>query len=75
MTDEQKRYVLKSDGDGHWYVVPADKQREAADYFEAVANYWDGLSAKGTTEPDRPEWLEEVGGCPSLVTFTNPEVF
>ena len=72
--DAARRYILKSDDDGHWYVVPADKDREAADYFEAVSKYWGEPSDENAREPDRPDWLEEVGGCPSLVTFTDPKI-
>ena len=68
------RFVFTKDDDGHWYVIPADKQDEAAAYFDAVYNFWGGSSAdENTTEPDRPEWLMDVGGAPSLVTFSSPE--
>ena len=53
MTKEPGPYILKSDNDGHWYVIPRARERQF-DYW-----YWgDGIA---------PEWAEAVGGAPSLV--------
>lgn len=70
--ESERRYVLISDDDGHWYVIPADKQGEAGRYFEAAGAYWSSPSAHGeeVDEPERPGWLVDVGGAPSLVEFT-----
>lgn len=66
------KFVLVSGDDGHWYVCPKDKQAEAAKYFEAVSDFWapDRGEWEGD-EPTRPEWLEDVGGAPSRVEFSN----
>lgn len=65
-------FVLIEDDDGHWFVCPADKQTEAAKYFERLnefyANYLD--VPEGTREPALPVYLVPVGGAPSLVRFT-----
>jgi hypothetical protein len=70
------RYVLDCDEDGHWYVIPADKQAEAEAYFEAVTDYWNDKAEfdPGRDEPTQPAWLKPVGGSPSLVTFLEPEI-
>lgn len=65
-----QEYVLVSDNDGHHYVVPADKQREADDYFAAVSRYWEPGSDHDGEPPAEPEWLVAVGGAPSRVRFT-----
>lgn len=58
------RYVLQSDDDGHWYVIPAAKK----DLF----NEWIGGGYE--TQP-QPEWAWQVGGHPNNVTFSEPEIF
>lgn len=73
MTDDHApKFVLVSDDDGHWYVCPKGKRGEAERYFEAVADFWSVVREEGDdTEPSRPDWLDAVGGAPSLVEFSN----
>ena len=52
-------HILVQDDDGHWYVIPEDKQR----LF--------GLWVATNGEEDQPEWADEVGGAPSRVVFGN----
>ncbi len=60
MSNEQ-RYIIDSDDDGHWYVMPADKREEFEDWW---AN--DG-------EGDQPEGVSMLPGHPAnFVFFTNP---
>lgn len=61
--------VLIRDDDGHWYVCPAERADEAAAYFESAAEYWADPEADGDPPPE-PDYLEGVGGTPSLVRFT-----
>ncbi len=72
----EQRYVLIQDEDSHWYVCPADKQEEAMDYFQTVSAYWDSPPRwkDRDNEPEEPGYLVEVGGAPSLVTFTGYEI-
>lgn len=73
MSESEREFILTTDGDGHWYVIPADKHREASAYFEAVGKFWEDLEAEGD-EPPCPEWIERIGGSPSQVRFTGYRV-
>jgi hypothetical protein len=53
-------WMLTSDDDGHWYVIPVVMEKEFEDYVCKIANGGD---------PDQPEWAREVGGSPTLVHF------
>lgn len=67
----QEEYVLDCDEEGHWYVLPASKAKEASAYFEAAYRFWDqALYEHGDEEPERPEWLVRVNGPISSVRFT-----
>jgi len=69
MNKAKQRYRLLSDDDGHYYLVPAEKEEE----FNAwVASFF-------SDEEGDPDGYEELGalalGCdPSCVTFTDPIV-
>jgi hypothetical protein len=56
------RYILCQDDDGHWYVIPSDKEDEFYDWV-------DKEDPKVSLN-----YAEEVGGSPSLVTFTEYEI-
>jgi hypothetical protein len=60
---EAKRFILTSDDDGHWYVIPADKQKE----FDTAIENFDEVGSL-------PDWAKEVGGSPSRVTFTGYKI-
>lgn len=65
-------YVLTTDDDGHWYVIPADKQGDWWKWVEYSTKFWDNqlyLDNPDLEAPDVPDWADEVGGAPSLVTF------
>ena len=55
-------YVMAQDDDGHWYVIPEDKQAQ--------------FSAWVLTNGDepQPDWALRVGGAPSLVRFRNYDI-
>lgn len=59
MTDTKSAelFILTSDDDGHWYVIPKAKEREFSAWVDRC----------GDEEP--PDWCESVGGSPSLVEF------
>jgi hypothetical protein len=65
-------YILTTDGDSHWFVIPANKRDEWEKYCDAAATYWEGLLT--TEEPKQPGWADAVGGAPSLVKFTDYEI-
>ena len=54
-------YVIVSDDDGHYYVIPADKIKEWNHWLESQ-DYQDGIA---------PIWCEEIGGAINLVKFKN----
>ncbi len=58
MSTPNQEYILTSDDDGHWYVIPADKLRE---FGEAVSAFDD--------TGDIPDWADPVGGSPCRVKF------
>jgi len=68
----QAKYILTTDGDSHWFVIPVDKRDEWRIYVDKATTYWDGLL---TTEPPvQPDWADEVGGAPSRVIFSDYEI-
>src|ERR1044072_3964285 len=56
----EERWPLRGDDDGHWYLVPA----ELAGAFEAYV--YEGA--------EWPEGVVTLGGAPSRVTFSMPEM-
>lgn len=62
------RYVLIPDDDGHWYVIPVDKQDE---FFKWVDSIVDAINDPELRYPEKPEWADEVGGAPNLVEFSD----
>ena len=67
---ETNEYVLVEDDDGHWYVCPAEREAEFSAWEEAVRAYYDDEDEEGDGPPPEPDFLEKVGGAPSLVRFT-----
>lgn len=54
-------YILIQDDDCHWYVIPADKEKDFCKW--AVSDEaQDGIV---------PKYAKQVGGSPSLVKFHN----
>jgi hypothetical protein len=66
MTKQLQRYKLLSDDDGHYYIIPVEKTKQFRRWVDA-APYWEGY---------REENFEgrALGGSPSLLTFTDPQV-
>lgn len=60
------RYVLLPDDDGHWYVIPVDKQDE---FFKWVENTMNACEDLEMEFPDKPDWADLVPGAPNLVEF------
>lgn len=58
------RYFLAQDNDTNWWIVPVDRRRD----FEA----WADCEDYSVWTP--PEFAIEVGGCPGMVSFSNPEI-
>jgi hypothetical protein len=56
------KHCLVQDGDGHWYVIPVDRQ---ADFVKWAAN---------TDETWVPDWASAVNGSPTLVTFNKYQI-
>lgn len=61
-----ERYYLSMDNDGHWFVVPTDKAGEWGE--------WKRLDQDDERAWTPPDFAKQVGGSPSLVTFSNPEI-
>lgn len=60
------RYFLATDSSGHWFVVPCSKKEE---WFR-----WADLDEDNDEAWDAPDFARVVGGAPTLVTFSNPEI-
>lgn len=62
-------FVLVTDNDGHWYVVPVTdlKKWEA---FLAIP----GTDEDGCDGCDVPAFAQHVGGAPSLIKFTTYKI-
>jgi hypothetical protein len=66
-------YRLISDDDGHWYVIPKDKEQEAICYFEKIYEYYEDM-LEDEEEPEMPDWLDEISGSPTMVIFKSYEI-
>lgn len=68
-TNEPERFYLDQDCSGHWFVVPVAKRDE-----------WNAWTRIGEEDPENedgweaPPWARPVGGSPTLVAFTAPEI-
>ena len=54
-------YILTQDNDGHWYVIPAEKEKDFSKWVSI-----DGDDERSWTLPD---FADSVGGSPTLVKF------
>jgi hypothetical protein len=61
-----ERYYLTTDNDSHWYVVPVVNKSE----WDA----WCEIDSDDERAWETPDFARAVGGSPSLVTFSNPEI-
>jgi hypothetical protein len=55
------RYRVESDGDGHYYLIPADKQSE----------FFAWMDSKDFELGVEPDWAKRIDG-PHRLTFTDP---
>lgn len=69
-----KKYRLITDGDTHWFVIPADKEDEWSTFCEAAEKYWDDIPFDYEEAPKQPEWAIALGGGPSRVVFGEYEI-
>lgn len=58
------RYRLVSDNDGHWYLIPENRDEEWNHFCE--------LSPDDEASWTPPSWANAIDGSPSNVTFSNP---
>jgi len=58
-------YILTQDDDGHWFVIPTDREEEWSDYLGKV---YSGEDA------EQPDWVDEVGGSYTMVKFSDYEI-
>lgn len=67
------RYCLVSDGDGHHWLCPVERAREACALLEANEDYWGSYSPSGEppANPDSMPWLRRVDN-PTRLTFADP---
>jgi len=57
-------YHLTTDDDGHFYVIPLDKQDEWVAWNES----------ENAIFGDPPDWADPVGGSPGLVVFPEYDI-
>lgn len=56
------RYRLAQDDSCHWYLIPADRQKD----------WWDWMESEDAKLGVEPEWAKRIDGW-SLLTFTDPQ--
>lgn len=61
-----KRFFMDTDDSSHWFIVPVARKAE----WEA----WLELPEDDEARWSAPKFAQEVGGSPTLVTFSQPEV-
>ena len=52
---------LTQDNDGHWYVIPKDRETDWNDFLN--------LDPDDEESWEPPKWADQIGGSPSLVIF------
>lgn len=60
MTQE---FYMDTDNDGHWFVIPKDRESEWQDFLE--------LDPDDEEAWEPPIWTTQVGGSHTLVSFTS----
>lgn len=58
-----EEYILVLDNNGHWYVIPDDKEEQFHD--------WTDIDSEDERSWVVPDYAKSVGGSPSLVKFKN----
>ena len=73
MTDDEERYFLDSDDDGHWYLIPCDRVNEWDNWNEAMALDQTDITPEGCTTPTELDFSDcRIAGAPRWVTFVRP---
>ena len=62
----EERYLMTTDNDSHWYIIPYAKRGEW--------QKWLDLDQDDPTAWETPDFAEEIGGSPTLVTFTGYKI-
>jgi hypothetical protein len=62
----EPRFFLAQNNDCHWYLVPCDRRKE----WDA----WRSIDEDDERAWTAPDYAKLIGGSPSLITFTNPEI-
>lgn len=60
------RFRLAQDNDGHWYVIPTEREEEWSAWCE--------IDPDDERAWDVPEFARQVGGSYSLVSFIDPVI-
>lgn len=62
MNDDIEFFFLSQDGDGHWFIVPEEKEIEWHDWLDLDPDDEEAWIA--------PDWAIEVGGSYTMVKFS-----
>jgi hypothetical protein len=66
MKEDDQRYFLDRDEDGHWYLIPASHRVEWEDWLDIDPDDPSGW--------EEPEFVQRIGTGPCRVTFQFPKV-
>jgi hypothetical protein len=69
-----QKYILTTDDDSHWYVIPADKRDDWLSYVSKSTYYWEHVIPEGEEAPVQPDWAIALGRGPSSVKFYDYEI-
>ncbi len=61
-----KRFFLDQDQSSHWYVIPLARRAEW--------DKWCDIPEDNEAAWTAPVFVQEVGGGPNCVTFSQPEI-
>lgn len=61
-----ERYYLTRDNDSHWLIVPVSKKEDFGK--------WLYIPSDDERAWEYPDYVKEIGGCPSQVTFIDPQI-
>lgn len=68
-------YCLIQDGDGHWYLCPVERRKEAIHMLWAIEAYWDdpGWHKYVADPPPDPDFVERIDN-PFVLAFSHPNI-
>ena len=61
-----EKYCLRSDGDGHNYIVPVSRLKEWDE--------WSEIPSEDERAWDVPNYAHSLGGWPGQIHFENPTI-